>query len=68
MICPICFWEDDGQDLDALDESSVPNHGITLRQGRANFKQLGACEEAMLKNVVPLEERKCFQHRPRGID
>jgi hypothetical protein len=67
LICPVCFWEDDGQDVDALDEPSGPNHGITLRQGRNNFKRFGACAEAMVKNVVSVEERKHFAHRPRDI-
>jgi Cysteine-rich CPCC len=67
LICPVCFWEDDGQDVDALDEPSGPNHGITLREGRANFQRFGACEEAMAKNVVPLEQRRRFEHRPRDV-
>ena len=67
LICPVCFWEDDGQDLDASDEPSGPNNGITLRQGRANFKHFGACEEAMVKNVVPVSERQRFTHLPRDI-
>jgi hypothetical protein len=67
LICPVCFWEDDGQDLGALDEPSGPNHRITLRQGRANFRRFGACEVAMVKNVVPTAERRRFEHRPRNI-
>ena len=67
LICPVCFWEDDGTDLDALDEPSEANHGITLRLGRANFKQFGACEETMVENVVPVAERGRFEHRPRDI-
>jgi len=67
LICPVCFWEDDGQDVDALDEQSGPNHGITLRQGRTNFETLGACEEAMVKNVLPVEQRRRFEHRPRNL-
>ncbi|MGF1495158.1 MAG: CPCC family cysteine-rich protein [Microcoleaceae cyanobacterium] len=30
LICEICFWEDDGQDIDELDMKSAANHGITL--------------------------------------
>lgn len=67
LICPVCFWEDDGQDLDAADRPSGPNHGITLRQGRANFERLGACEEAMVQNVVSEQERQRFEHHPRNI-
>jgi hypothetical protein len=66
LICPVCFWEDDGQDLDAVDESSGPNHGITLRKGRANFEVFGACEQAMVKNVVSVAGRQRFEHRPRS--
>ena len=65
LICPICFWEDDGQDLDDLDSQSGPNHGITLRQARANFVEFGACERDMLKNVLAESERFDFEHRPR---
>ena len=35
-ICDVCFWEDDGLDVDQLDVYSGPNH-MTLRAGRANF-------------------------------
>ena len=65
LICPICFWEDDGQDIDELDESSGPNHGITLREGRSNFKKLGACEESMIKHVLKPNDRRQFECRPR---
>ncbi len=60
LICPVCFWEDDGTDLDALDEPSEANHGITLRLGRANFKQFGACEETMVENVVSGRGTRAF--------
>lgn len=67
LICPVCYWEDDGQNLDAIDETSLPNHGITLRTGRANFEKFGACEEAMVKNVVSIAGRNRFEHRPRVV-
>lgn len=39
-ICSICNWEDDGSD-DPLpnDRPSGPNGGITLTQGRRNFRR-----------------------------
>lgn len=67
LICPICFWEDDGQDTDELDEESGPNHGITLREGRANFRKFGACEEDMLQHVLPVSKRVQFEHKPRNV-
>ena len=66
LICPVCFWEDDGQDVDELDLGSGPNHGITLREGRQNFKAFGSCELAMKKYVVTESERKQFEYRPRN--
>jgi hypothetical protein len=39
-ICPICFWEDDGQDSDDADlNRGGPNHGYTLTEARENFKK-----------------------------
>ena len=51
-ICPVCFWEDDGLGVDRPDEHSGPNH-MTLREGRDNFRRLGACDPAMLPHVLP---------------
>ncbi|SUI45190.1 CPCC family cysteine-rich protein [Shewanella baltica] len=67
LICPICFWEDDGQDIDDVDEPSGPNHSITLRQGRDNFHSFGACEEEMVKHVIPEQERSKYVHQPRSL-
>lgn len=68
LICPICFWEDNGQDIDKLDVSSAPNHGITLREGRANFAEFGACEKEMIKHVISVEERKKFKRKIRNLE
>jgi hypothetical protein len=67
LICKICFWEDDGQDLDQLDEESGPNHGMTLRQGRTNFQAFGACERTMLKHVLPVSEREQYVRKVRNV-
>lgn len=39
----------DGEDV--LDVRSGANHGLTLRQGRENYKRFGACEEDMVSHV-----------------
>ena len=65
-ICPICFWEDDGIDIDDSDEHSGPNH-ITLREGRQNFGKFGACDSAMVKNVLAESEREKFKLEKRKI-
>jgi len=66
LICPICFWEDDGGDVDALDRRSGPNH-VTLREGRDNFEKYGACDEAMVKHVLPEKQRIKFKREPRNL-
>lgn len=68
IICRVCFWEDDGQDVDELDRPSGPNNGITLREGRANFERLGACEARFVQNVCPPAERARFERRPRRVE
>jgi hypothetical protein len=53
-ICPVCFWEDDGQDDSDLDENhGGPNGSLSLREARANYLRFGACEESMSPNVRP---------------
>ncbi len=64
-ICRVCFWEDDGNDLDQLDVHSGPNH-MPLRTARANFAEFGACDQAMLKNVLPAEKRAKYRCVPRA--
>ena len=66
LICPICFWEDDGQDIDDLDRHSGPNH-MTLREGRESFSNFGACEERHVKNVISISERKRFVLKVRAL-
>lgn len=37
-ICPVCFWEDDGQDDPVADEVwGGPNYELSLTAARANF-------------------------------
>ena len=57
-ICPVCFWEDDGQgEADATSVHGGPNGTLSLAQARINFLTLAACEESMVKNVrAPLPE------------
>ena len=66
LLCPICFWEDEGMDQDNPDDVSDPNHGITLRQGRANFREFGVCEKGMLEHVLPEDRCAEYEYRPIG--
>jgi hypothetical protein len=53
-ICPVCFWEDDGQDEpDAERVLGGPNYNLSLRQAQENFKMIGAVEERVLPHVRP---------------
>jgi hypothetical protein len=53
-ICPVCFWEDDGQDDEDADTNRVfsPNH-MSLMQARENYRQFGACQERLMQHVRP---------------
>jgi Cysteine-rich CPCC len=52
-ICPVCFWEDDGQDdVDAHVDHGGPNRG-TLWQARTSFLKIGACEPIARDSVCP---------------
>ena len=39
-ICPVCFWENDVFDP-GEDDPSDENQGMTLRQGRENYRRWG---------------------------
>ncbi|WP_084385056.1 CPCC family cysteine-rich protein [Novosphingobium naphthalenivorans] len=53
-ICPVCFWEDDGQDdHDAELVRGGPNGSLSLLQARVNFAEYGACDFRHRKNVRP---------------
>lgn len=46
-ICPICWWEDDGQDdADADEVRGGPNRDLSLTVARANFTDHFDCFEA----------------------
>jgi hypothetical protein len=51
-ICPVCFWEDDGQDEhDAEIVRGGPNGSLSLTAARANYRRIGACEERLIDKV-----------------
>lgn len=51
-ICPVCYWENDVFDP-GEDDPSDENGGMTLRQGRENFKQYGAVRPDLAKYTRP---------------
>lgn len=52
FICPVCYWENDVFDP-GEDDPSDENGGMTLRQGRENFKRWGAVREDLVCHVRP---------------
>jgi len=53
-LCPVCFWEDDGQDdHDADRVRGGPNGLLSLTQARRNFAVYGAVEESFKSSVRP---------------
>ena len=51
-ICPVCFWENDVF-LRSDDEPSDENHGLTLLQGRENYRTCGAVLPRLVPYVRP---------------
>jgi len=51
-MCPVCWWEDDGQDdHDADMVRGGPNGELSLTQARQNFQRLGASESRFAASV-----------------
>ncbi|MDB5675027.1 MAG: hypothetical protein JWM65_2009 [Sphingomonas bacterium] len=51
-VCPVCFWEEDGQgDADADEIRGGPNGALSLTQARQNYRKIGACDTRFLTNV-----------------
>ena len=53
-ICPVCFWEDDGQDDESADEVwGGPNGALSLTEARRNYMCIGAADPNNLRLVRP---------------
>lgn len=58
-ICPVCFWEDDGQDdHDADVVRGGPNRLLSLADARRNFKMHGASDLSRIDFVRPPSEEE----------
>ncbi|MDR2872319.1 MAG: hypothetical protein LBV45_07360 [Xanthomonadaceae bacterium] len=66
-ICPVCFWEDDGTNIDEPDTPSRQNR-LTLRDARTNFTHFGAYDESAVHSVMPESSRGRFKRIIRQID
>jgi len=53
-ICPVCFWEDDGQDdHDADQVRGGPNGHLSLTKARENYRSFGASNPRRKVHVRP---------------
>ena len=64
-VCPVCYWEDDGTDLDRMAEVSSANH-ISLFDGRHNFNAFGASDQAAVSLVATSDERSGLRREQRA--
>jgi hypothetical protein len=54
QLCPVCFWEDDAQQYEQLDQLAGANR-VTLREARDNFRSFGASDRSSVDSVRPPE-------------
>ena len=59
-ICPVCFWEDDG-DRDP-DSKNSANEGLTFLEGRENFLKYGAFHEKFKDRTRKPEESEITEY------
>jgi hypothetical protein len=51
-LCPVCWWEDDGQeDADACEVRLTVNGQISLAEARSNYARIGAAHPRFLPYV-----------------
>ncbi|MCL7747333.1 CPCC family cysteine-rich protein [Halalkalibacter alkaliphilus] len=55
-ICEVCGWQDDPTCWDHPDSLSGANGGISLWEAQKNYKEIGACNEVMLKFKKKIEK------------
>jgi hypothetical protein len=53
-LCPVCWWEDDGQeDEDAAEARMTVNGSLTLSEARLHYASCGASDPRFLPYVRP---------------
>lgn len=58
--CPVCWWEDDGQDNHDADQvRGGPNGSLSLTEARKNFAACGACDPQFASKVrAPVDDER----------
>ena len=55
-LCPVCWWEDDGQeDADAGEVRLTVNGQLSLKEARLSYQECGAADRRFLPYVRPPE-------------
>jgi hypothetical protein len=54
-VCPVCLWEDDGQNDHDAHRVRDGYNGVSLAQARANFVAFGAYDEQSVPFARPAE-------------
>jgi hypothetical protein len=68
-ICPVCFWQDDGQDDHDADEvRGGPNRSLSLRDARRNYSATGASDPSRSAHVRPPSEQETNTRRSKIED
>jgi hypothetical protein len=53
-LCPVCWWEDDGQeDEDASEVRLTVNGELSLSEARLHFAECGAAHPRFVRHVRP---------------
>jgi len=55
-ICPVCRWDDDGQDDHDADELRGAPNKVSLAEARLNYLGFGASERRKIPRVRPPQE------------
>jgi hypothetical protein len=51
-LCPVCWWEDDGQEDDDASEVRLTVNGqLSLKEARVNYAQCGAAHPRFLPYI-----------------
>jgi hypothetical protein len=52
-ICPVCFWEDEGDIEDFSQPTYGPNGSLSVEKARINYELFGAVNKKFAVNVRP---------------
>lgn len=59
-LCPVCWWQDDGQDDEDADVvRGTVNGSLSLTKARENYRRCGAADEQFVSHVrAPLPSER----------